>query len=416
MKLIKRLFILLLTLSAFTGINQLKAQQQYEQEDVNFDTFYDDLSPYGTWVEHPTYGEVWIYNEPGFRPYYTNGHWDYTEYGWTWESDYEWGWAAFHYGRWEFDPSYGWMWIPGYEWAPAWVSWSENDDYYGWAPLGYGLDVSISIGRIPYDRWVFMPRQYITSSRIYDYCVPFNRNNYIIRNTHVINNYYGTAGRGRFMMGPDRGDVERFTHARIVTRQFNRQERFGPAFRNRNNGFSPNNGNNWNGGNNSRGESRRQIFGDNNNRSQIPQPVNRGFAPQNPSNGWNGNRGDDRQGRTRVERNDQVINNPQPHNNDWQERVNNNYPGGRTFPNQQSVPAPNPQRNNNWVNRSGGNYGNEQRSNAPARSFPQRQDNRNNGAQQRGWERSDNRQDNGGFRGNDRGGNGGGRGWGGRRG
>ncbi|HWJ25477.1 MAG TPA: hypothetical protein VNS32_02985, partial [Flavisolibacter sp.] len=64
MKLIKRLFILLLTLSALTGINQLKAQQPYEQEDVNFDTFYDDLSPYGTWVEHPTYGEVWIYNEP----------------------------------------------------------------------------------------------------------------------------------------------------------------------------------------------------------------------------------------------------------------------------------------------------------------------------------------------------------------
>jgi len=27
-------------------------------------------------------------------------------------SDYNWGWAPFHYGRWAYDPFYGWMWVP----------------------------------------------------------------------------------------------------------------------------------------------------------------------------------------------------------------------------------------------------------------------------------------------------------------
>src|SRR6266496_1683468 len=30
---------------------------------------------------------------------------------------------------------YGWVWIPGTVWAPAWVTWTYNDNYVGWAPL-----------------------------------------------------------------------------------------------------------------------------------------------------------------------------------------------------------------------------------------------------------------------------------------
>ena len=34
------------------------------------------------------------------RPTPPAGHWLQTEYGWTWISDWDWGWAPFHYGRW----------------------------------------------------------------------------------------------------------------------------------------------------------------------------------------------------------------------------------------------------------------------------------------------------------------------------
>src|SRR5947209_2737938 len=99
MKTLKFLFVLLFSFTGLSSLNHLKAQQDVSVT-VDFNTFYNDLSPYGRWINHPNYGQVWVYNEEGFRPYYTNGHWDYTDYGWEWVSDYDWGWAPFHYGRW----------------------------------------------------------------------------------------------------------------------------------------------------------------------------------------------------------------------------------------------------------------------------------------------------------------------------
>lgn len=43
---------------------------------VNFSVFYNELGRYGTWVNSPRYGQVWIYREPGFRPYYSRGRWN----------------------------------------------------------------------------------------------------------------------------------------------------------------------------------------------------------------------------------------------------------------------------------------------------------------------------------------------------
>src|SRR5512136_482222 len=65
------------------------------QLDIGF--FYDQLSPYGEWLQLEGHGWVWTPNQVpyGWRPY-TDGHWVYTEYGWTWVSDWEWGWAPFH--------------------------------------------------------------------------------------------------------------------------------------------------------------------------------------------------------------------------------------------------------------------------------------------------------------------------------
>ncbi|MDB5282337.1 MAG: hypothetical protein JWO06_1412 [Bacteroidota bacterium] len=95
-----------------------------------YQTFYDQLSPYGSWVNDPTYGYMWVpTQEAGFSPYMSNGHWINSEYGWTWVSDYDWGWAPFHYGRWHYGDGYGWMWAPGYDWAPAWVTWGDYGGY-----------------------------------------------------------------------------------------------------------------------------------------------------------------------------------------------------------------------------------------------------------------------------------------------
>ncbi|SMO64477.1 DUF6600 domain-containing protein [Solitalea koreensis] len=181
--------------------------------DVNYQVFYDELSPYGRWIMDDQYGYVWAPNEgPEFMPYRSNGHWVYTDIGWTWASDYKWGWAAFHYGRWKLDNYYGWVWIPGNEWAPAWVAWSSSPDYYGWAPLEpeWNVNVSINIGRIPSNYWVFVPPQYITNVGWNRYSVPTYRNVTIVRNVTIINNtnvYHNT----RFVCGPRPDELGRHT-------------------------------------------------------------------------------------------------------------------------------------------------------------------------------------------------------------
>ncbi len=160
-------------------------------EEQSYQTFYDELSPYGQWIDYPGHGYVWMPNVGlDFKPYSTNGHWVYSEAGWVWASEYNWGWAAFHYGRWFYDTAYGWLWVPGHEWAPAWVSWRKSNDYYGWAPLNPGITVGISISTYtpPNNYWSFVPHQYITSPRVNNYYVSETKNVTIINNTTVINN------------------------------------------------------------------------------------------------------------------------------------------------------------------------------------------------------------------------------------
>jgi hypothetical protein len=106
-----------------------------------YQQFEGSLAPYGTWSEDPTYGHVWTpspaYVGGDFMPYYTGGEWVPTaDYGYAWSSEYDWGWAPFHYGRWLFLASCGgWSWIPGTVWGPAWVDWRYGGGYAGWAPL-----------------------------------------------------------------------------------------------------------------------------------------------------------------------------------------------------------------------------------------------------------------------------------------
>jgi len=181
---------------------------------VNFQVFYDELSPYGNWIENPEYGYVWIPDvEPGFSPYSTNGYWVYTEYGWTWVSDYAWGWAPFHYGRWYTDPYYGPMWIPDNEWGPGWVSWRRSADYYGWAPMGPGISISMAFGSSyheHYNNYTFVGNRYFGRRDMHSYYTSSTNNITIINNTTVINNSRVNQSRNTtYNAGPERTEVEK---------------------------------------------------------------------------------------------------------------------------------------------------------------------------------------------------------------
>ena len=101
--------------------------------------FYDSLAPYGNWINIDGYGPCWqptvVVGNPAWQPYCDAGNWSYTDCGWCWVSNYSWGWAPFHYGRWFHNTRWGWCWAPDVVWGPAWVSWRYNAGYCGWAPL-----------------------------------------------------------------------------------------------------------------------------------------------------------------------------------------------------------------------------------------------------------------------------------------
>ncbi len=111
-----------------------------ETDPAALQDFREPLAPYGNWVEDASYGTVWVpRNEVvgnDFAPYVSGGHWAYED-DYVWVSDYDWGWAPFHYGRWVWAAGRGWAWIPGRTYAGAWVVWRTGGygyGYVGWAP------------------------------------------------------------------------------------------------------------------------------------------------------------------------------------------------------------------------------------------------------------------------------------------
>lgn len=183
---------------------------------VSLQIFYDQLSPYGQWIANPDYGYVWKPRvHAGFNPYGSDGHWIFTEEGWTWVSDYSWGWAPFHYGRWMYDPYYGWEWIPDTEWGPAWVSWRRSEGYFGWAPLGPGITVGIAIGNgynVPNEHWIFVRDRDIERPDINHYYINKTQNVTIIKkSTVIVNTHVDNSRHVTYISGPDKNDVQKVT-------------------------------------------------------------------------------------------------------------------------------------------------------------------------------------------------------------
>jgi hypothetical protein len=165
-----------------------------DNADISY--FYDSMSHDGSWTNDKEYGWSWSpavsVGDSNWRPYVDNGSWLYTDNGWYWNSGYNWGWAAFHYGRWSHREN-NWYWHPDNVWGSSWVSWRHNDDYYGWAPLSprarfgshggfdVGFDLNIGLGERDY--------AFVRSNQFFDR----DLNRHQVRGNEVTNIYKTTT-------------------------------------------------------------------------------------------------------------------------------------------------------------------------------------------------------------------------------
>lgn len=175
---------------------------------VQVGTFYDALSPYGEWVVVPRFGRVWrpavAVVGPDFVPYQSGGHWVYTDVGWSWVSDWDWGWAPFHYGRWMADPAMGWLWVPDTVWAPAWVDWRYGGGYVGWTPMAPPGITVVYGGYRP--AWCFVETRYLVYGDVWRYRLPPTRYHEAYSLTQVQRDPY-VHGSARWYAGPPVGHV-----------------------------------------------------------------------------------------------------------------------------------------------------------------------------------------------------------------
>lgn len=206
---------------------------------VQSNYFYSTLEPYGRWVDVPGYGVCWQPTaaavNTSWQPYLDNGRWVSSSAGWYWHSNYSWGWAPFHYGRWHRHSVRGWVWIPGSVWGPAWVTWRYSDSYVGWAPLppgaryydGFGLGFragSVGIGfdfGLSYADYGFVPFNYFYGPAPWRHRLPHARGRDIYHRTTIINNYTQAPDHSIVHHGPSRtpGSTFRQSGIRTVTLQ-----------------------------------------------------------------------------------------------------------------------------------------------------------------------------------------------------
>ena len=201
------------------------AQQAAAQVNVSVSIggFYDELSPYGEWVDCD-YGDCWVPRGvgEGWQPY-TNGEWIYTRYGWTWVSGDPWGGDPYHYGTWAFIGRHGWVWVPGTVWAPAWVTWSYSDSYVGWAPM----PPTVAFGQTGYSgrpvivsetQYVFVPTNRFVGTNVSSVRMEARRNAELFRQSKPMTRFDVSGGVVRNMALP-LATVQRATKSKIETRE-----------------------------------------------------------------------------------------------------------------------------------------------------------------------------------------------------
>src|ERR1700688_888832 len=147
---------------------------------------YSDLDDNGTWSQEPNYGPVWYPNSVavGWAPY-SNGYWGYVgPWGWTWIGYEPWGFAPYHYGRWNY---FGgrWGWCPGpigyYPvYGPAFVGFLGGG-------FGFGFGVGIGVGWFP-----------LGFGEIYHPWYGYRAGGAYIRNINIHNTYIRNANNVNF--------------------------------------------------------------------------------------------------------------------------------------------------------------------------------------------------------------------------
>ena len=164
------------------------------------DVFYDQLSPYGVWVDEPDAGRVFIPDVADYVPY-TRGHWEYTNLGFVWVSTEPFGWATSHYGRWAFSRYFGrWYWLPDTEWGPAWVEWRETGTDFGWAPLA--PEIVVRAGwQPPIDSWHYCSAEHVLDVNLVRYYEPRERVVEIHREARPLQ-HYATVSNVKVVVGP----------------------------------------------------------------------------------------------------------------------------------------------------------------------------------------------------------------------
>ena len=211
-----------LFLGALTMVFPAQPANAQVEVSVTIGGFYDELAPYGRWIDC-RYGHCWVPARvtAGWQPY-TNGQWVYTEYGWTWMSDDPWGGNPYHYGTWTFLDRYGWCWVPGTVWAPAWVTWSYSNNYVGWAPLPPTVVFGVSgySGRavvVNATRYVFVPMNRFIGTNVTSVRVPAQQNATIFRQTNPVTRFEVSGGIVRNTAIPV-ATIQRAAGIRIETR------------------------------------------------------------------------------------------------------------------------------------------------------------------------------------------------------
>jgi hypothetical protein len=200
--------------------------------DLNISFFYEALYPYGNWLDID--GEwCWRPNamaiSPDWAPYCRHGHWVDSDWGWCWVSDYSWGWAPFHYGRWFRHRNHGWCWVPDCEWGPAWVAWRRGNDFCGWAPLPprtrYVADQGFYFGasragldfefHLTLHDYFFVPTSHFCDPHPWIHKVPSVRQEEVFRRTAFVRNSYGFERDHIFNRGVPADEISRASNRPI---------------------------------------------------------------------------------------------------------------------------------------------------------------------------------------------------------
>jgi hypothetical protein len=229
---------------AYSQINQEEEViiEKPAEDSADINTFYDDLSSDGEWIgvdksaidseDNLEMSETVDIDEDVISDYvwrpsvsisfvdwnpYTFGHWEFCRFGWVWVSDYNWGWAPYHYGRWWFSHRWGWVWSPGHRWAANWVSWCHTRNHIGWHPISprtpwrYHNGVIVTHPVTPKQKSITNKWTFVNKT---DFNKPITKNNTIDlkNNKQVVSDAkISSSGNEVYNTGPKRKDIEKST-------------------------------------------------------------------------------------------------------------------------------------------------------------------------------------------------------------